>query len=65
MDEFEVWQENEKEGYYGQGGNESLRKKSELLNGHFSKISKQFSDLDSMELGAISSFIDQIQDCLD
>lgn len=44
-DEFEIWLENERENY-GSQQNENLRRKAELLNGHFSKISKQFTEID-------------------
>ena len=63
-DEIEVWQENEKENY-GSQQNEKLRKKAETINQHFAKVAKNFSDLDQMELGAITGFINQIQDTLD
>jgi len=64
IDEIEVWQENERDNY-GSQSNESLRAKAELINGHLSKVSKQFYEFDTMELGAISAFIDQLQDTLD
>ena len=63
-DEFEIWVENERENY-GSQQNENLRKKAELINGHFSKISKQFTELEQMDLGSISAFVDQIQDTID
>ena len=44
-DEIEIWLENERENY-GSQQNENLRRKAELINGHFSKISKQFYELD-------------------
>lgn len=56
-DEIEIWQENERENY-GSQQNENLRKKAELINTHFSKVAKQFTDLDQMDLGSISAFID-------
>lgn len=39
MDEIEIWLENERENIASQSG-ENLRRKAELVNQHFSKISK-------------------------
>ena len=58
-DEIEVWLENERENY-GSQQNENLRKKAEVINQHFTKVSKSFYDLEQMELGAISAFVNQI-----
>jgi hypothetical protein len=55
MDEIEIWLENERENITSQSG-ENLRRKAELVNSHFAKVSKGFSDLETMELGAITSF---------
>jgi len=63
-DEIEVWVQNEQENY-GSQQNEGLRRRAEAINSHFSKVSKQFYDLESMELGAVSGFVDQLQDTLD
>lgn len=63
-DEIEIWQENERENYSSQSG-ENLRRKAELINGHFNKVAKQFYDLDTMELGSVTGFVDQIQDTLE
>jgi hypothetical protein len=63
-DEIEIWQENERENY-GSQANEKVRRKAEVINGYFSKIQKNFYDLETMELGAITAFIDQVQDTLD
>ena len=55
IDEIEIWQENERENITSQSG-ENLRRKAELVNIHFSKISKGIADLETMELGAITQF---------
>ena len=39
LDEIEIWQENERENY-GSQQKENLRKKAEVINVHFAKISK-------------------------
>ncbi len=54
-DEIELWLENERENYSSQQ-NENLRRKAEIINQHFSRTSKGFYDLDTMELGQISAF---------
>lgn len=56
-DEIEVWQDNERENY-GSVENEKLRKKAELINVHFNKVSKQFYELDTLELGSVTGFAD-------
>ena len=58
-DEIELWLENERENYSSQQ-NENLRRKAELINQHFARTSKGFYDLETMELGSISAFTNQI-----
>lgn len=57
LDEIECWQENERENL---SQNESLRKKSEIINQAFSKIAGPIRDLDLLDLGSISSLVDNI-----
>jgi hypothetical protein len=57
LDEIECWQENERENL---SQNESLRKKSEIINQAFSKIAGPIRDLDLLDLGTISSLVDNI-----
>lgn len=63
-DEIELWIENERENY-GSQQNENIRKKAEIINQYFAKISKKFYDLETMELGPVYQFTNEIQDCLD
>lgn len=42
-----------------------MRKKAELVNVHFAKVSKQFYEIDTLELGAVTGFVDQLQAVLD
>ena len=58
-DEIELWLENERENYSSQQ-NENLRRKAEIINQHLSRVSKGFYDLETMELGAITAFTNQI-----
>ena len=63
-DEIELWVENERENY-GSQQKEKLRKKAEVINAHFSKVAKGFYELEQMDLGSISAFVNQTQDVLD
>lgn len=55
MDEVEIWLENERENIASQSG-ENLRRKAEIINSHFSKISKNLAELETIELGTITQF---------
>jgi len=58
VDEMEVWLECERENV-SSSENERLRKKAEIINGHFSNILKPYTDIDTLDLGQISALIDQ------
>lgn len=63
-DEIECWQDLERENI-GSQQNEKLRRKAELINKHFQKISSQVQDLATLDLGTVTSLTDSIQDVLD
>lgn len=57
IDEMEAWLECERDNVSSQE-NEKLRGKAEIINGHFSKVIKQYTDIDTLDLGQISALID-------
>jgi len=64
LDEIECWQEVERENI-GSAQNENLRKKAEVINKHFARISQPISELENLDLGSVSALVDNIQDSLD
>ena len=54
---MEAWLECERDNVSSQE-NEKLRGKAEIINGHFSKVIKQYTDIDTLDLGQISALID-------
>lgn len=63
-DEIEFWVDMENSNVSSHE-NERLRQKAEIINKHFTNISKGFYDLNTMELAAVRDFTDTIFDTLD
>jgi len=63
-DEIECWQEIERENI-GSSQNEKLRKKAEIINKHFQKVSGQAQNFATLDLGTVHSLTDALQDVFD